>query len=162
MIPGSIVVRGKKIGIIGLEVAISNLIASNEALSPFEAAERIFQMIKEKNYIPTGLEHEYLVGLEAAWRKVTGQESEQDTGTLLSIRILGPGCVSCNRLEAMVRDILDRLRLEADITHIHDLDEIWRHGVIKTPALIINDNIVCQGRVPPIAQIESWIRDHLE
>ncbi len=159
LIPSSILVRGKRIGIIGLEAAIANLLASNKDLDSRKAAERIFEAIRGKNYIPTGLEDEYLSGLEAVWCKVTGKGDKQDIDGFLDIKILGPGCVSCNRLEEMVRDILDKWGFEADITHIHELDEIWRHGVTKTPALIINDKVMSQGRLPTLAQVESWIRD---
>ena len=75
----------------------------------------------------------------------------------MTIKILGSGCVSCNKVNSMIFDIMQRLDMAADIEQIHDLDEIWRHGVISTPALIINGEIQCSGRMPTPAEIEQWL-----
>ena len=67
--------------------------------------------------------------------------------------------MTCNRIKAMVIDVLQKLQLAADMEQIHDLDEIWRHGVINTPALIINGQLKVSGRHPSAAEVEEWIRE---
>ncbi|OCC15283.1 redox-active disulfide protein 2 [Dissulfuribacter thermophilus] len=159
MIPNTIVVNGRIIGIIGLEAAFSNLLAQKDTLSPKEAAQKLFDEIKVKNYIAADLKQEYLKGLEVAWRKFHGLEIEDDDKTVLDIKILGPGCLSCNRLEEMVTNVLEEIRIAADISHIKEHDEIWRYGVINTPALVINGKVVCSGRLPTAAQIKNWLNE---
>jgi predicted thioredoxin/glutaredoxin len=79
----------------------------------------------------------------------------------LVIRIFGTGCVSCNRLYTMLIELLDRLEIAADVEQIYDPDEIGRHGVTKTPALMINGAIKCAGLLPSPAQAELWLREQL-
>ena len=51
--------------------------------------------------------------------------------------------------------------MAADIEDIQDLDEIWRHGVINTPTLIINGEVKSAGIQPPRVQLEKWIEEAL-
>jgi hypothetical protein len=48
--------------------------------------------------------------------------------------------------------------LAADIEQIHDPDEIGRAGIVRTPALMINNRLKSSGLLPTRAQIEYWIR----
>jgi len=141
------------VGLIGLDVALNK--ARNGDLSEKEAIDLIYKHVKRENYIPAKMQKQYREALKKEYRRLTGQESRQDEG--LIIRILGPGCVSCNKLNTMIFDILQRRGIAADIEQIHDLDEIWRHGVISTPALIINGEIKCAGRMPPPSKVEQWL-----
>jgi hypothetical protein len=59
----------------------------------------------------------------------------------------------------MVIEVLQKLQLAADMEQINDLDEIWRHGVINTPALVINGQIKSSGRHPSPTEVEEWIRE---
>lgn len=66
----------------------------------------------------------------------------------MDIKILGSGCVNCRNLEALTRDALSELGLDADIDEVTDPVEIAAWGVMTTPALVIDDEIVIAGRVP--------------
>ena len=59
----------------------------------------------------------------------------------------------------MLIDILQEKKVAADIEDVQDLDEIWRYGVTKTPALIINGEVKSAGIQPPRVQIEQWIEE---
>lgn len=141
------------VGLIGLDVALNKVIHAH--LSEAEAVDLIYDHVKRKNYIPATVQKQYREALKKEYRRLLGRETQQDAG--LMIRILGPGCVSCNKLNTMIFDIMQRRGIAADIEQIHDLDEIWRHGVISTPALIINGEIKCAGRMPPPAEVEQWL-----
>jgi small redox-active disulfide protein 2 len=141
------------VGLIGLDVALNKV--RNGDFSEEEAIDIIFDHVSRENYIPATVQKPYREALKKEYRRLTGQEEQQNEG--LMIRILGPGCVSCNKLNTMIFDIMQRRGIAADIEQIHDLDEIWRHGVISTPALIINGEIKCAGRMPPPAEVEQWL-----
>ncbi len=143
------------IGLLGLDQALA--VALREAMAEDKAVAYIFQEIAAKNYIPPEAKTPYQEAIRGEFRRQTGHDETTTKG--LTIRILGPGCVSCNRINAMVFDILQKLNLAADTEQIHDLDEIWRHGVINTPALIINDEIKTSGRHPSRSEIEQWLRE---
>ena len=148
------------IGLLGIEGALNQLKkeAAGSKISPAQAGARLLEAIKKRNYVPPSAEDRYLQALARLWEVETGG-SEDDDSDDLRIRILGPGCVSCNRLEEMVLSVLSERGLAADIEHVKDLDEIWRYGVIQTPALVVGRRVLCSGRMPNRAQIEAWFRE---
>jgi hypothetical protein len=156
-------VGGVNIGLVGLGAALIQVEALDPEgnLEPYQAAEQLLELLEPRNYIPEVAKPAYLEALSRLWRQRRGEEVAEPEAPL-AIRILGPGCVSCNRLEEIVRSVLDRWKVAADIEHVHDLDEIWRYQVFQTPALVINDRVLCSGRVPTQAQMEVWIRDTIE
>ncbi|MDU9049873.1 MAG: thioredoxin family protein [Candidatus Electrothrix sp. Rat3] len=142
------------IGLIGLDIAL-NTIARQE-VSEIEAVDFLFAEISQQNYIPPGNQEKYKQALLTAYRKHCNIATEEAG---LVIRIFGTGCVSCNSLQTLVIEILDRLKLAADIEQIHDPDEIGRAGVTMTPALMINGTIKSTGLMPTPVQVEQWIMD---
>ncbi len=148
------------VGLIGIEGALSILRkkAETEQISPQEAALELLAAVKQRNYVPAAAEHNYLQALEKYWMQHLHDDEGQESDNR-RIRILGPGCVSCNRLEEMVISILSEHGLPADIEHVKDLDEIWRYGVIQTPALVIGNRVLCSGRLPTRAAVEAWLRE---
>ncbi|MBE0586295.1 MAG: thioredoxin family protein [Desulfofustis sp.] len=75
----------------------------------------------------------------------------------MSIKVLGPGCPRCRQLKDTVMQILGYHQVAADFEYITDPLAIAEHGVVLTPALIINDEIKTSGTVPNPAQLTSWI-----
>lgn len=76
---------------------------------------------------------------------------------MLSILVLGPGCANCHKLEAMCKEVVEEQGIEAAIAPITDLNQIHALGVMMTPGLVIDDQVVSSGRVPPKSSIEQWI-----
>lgn len=143
------------IGLIGLDVAVNKALASKMPVA--EAAESIFQAVRKHNYIPAAMIEKYKVAIEREYRRLTCPDDSGPQG--LVIRILGSGCISCNGLQTMVIDAMQRAGVAADIEQIHDRDEIGRLGVTATPALMINGRVRIAGIKPSLAQVEAWIRD---
>ncbi len=154
-------VGNTSIGLVGLEATVSRLkkMAEEERITPGEAARQLLEAAHEKNYIPTGARERYLAALETFWKRQISEQTGPEEEDNRQIRILGPGCVSCNRLEEMVLSILSEHGVPADIEHVKDLDEIWRYGVIQTPALVIGKKVLCSGRLPTRAAVEGWLRE---
>jgi small redox-active disulfide protein 2 len=71
----------------------------------------------------------------------------------MDIKILGTGCVNCKNLETNTRKALDDLGLSVEIDKVTDPGEIISWGVMSTPALVIDDEVVLSGRVPSAEQI---------
>ena len=65
----------------------------------------------------------------------------------MDIKILGSGCAKCQKLEAAARDAVAELGLDADVTKVTDPAEIAGWGVMATPALVVDDEVVSSGRV---------------
>ena len=75
----------------------------------------------------------------------------------MDIKILGTGCVNCRNLEAVTRGALDDLGIATEIEKVTDPADIVSWGVMSTPALVIDDDVVLSGRVPSRAQIKELL-----
>ncbi len=153
--PRTIKVGSASIGLIGLDPALNRAIA--DKLSEEAAVDFLFAEISRQNYVPATAEESYRTALLAEYQRRLGKRAA-DSG-ILTIRVLGSGCVTCNRLSAMLFEALQKFSLAADMEAVHDLDEIWRFGVTKTPALIINNRVKCAGRMPSLAEVEEWVQE---
>ena len=73
------------------------------------------------------------------------------------IKVLGTGCTNCKKLEKNAREAVKVLGINADIEKVEDFMEIMKYGVMKTPALVVDDKVIVMGR---IAKAEE-IKEHL-
>lgn len=76
----------------------------------------------------------------------------------MKIEVLGSGCAKCQKVEDLVKRTVAKLGIQADVTHVYDLQEIVRRGVMLTPAVVVDGVKKIEGRVPSEAQIASWLR----
>ena len=75
----------------------------------------------------------------------------------MMIEVLGTGCAKCNKLEAMAKAAADKLGVPYEITHVQDINAIVQRGVMTTPALAIDGQVVVSGRVPNETELTSWL-----
>ena len=73
------------------------------------------------------------------------------------IKILGPGCNNCKKLEKVTREALDSLGLEATVEKVEDYAAIMGHGLMSTPGLVVDDKVLVSGRVPKPAEIKQLL-----
>lgn len=73
----------------------------------------------------------------------------------MKIVIAGPGCPRCVETENRVRNVCASMQLPADISHTYDVQEFAKLGVMMTPAVIINDKVVVQGKIPSEAELKK-------
>ena len=75
----------------------------------------------------------------------------------MHIKVLGPGCANCVNLEKNTRAALASLGMEASVEKVTDYADIMAHGVMSTPGLVIDGDVVSYGRVPTPTQIVELI-----
>jgi small redox-active disulfide protein 2 len=76
------------------------------------------------------------------------------------IKILGAGCANCTALEQATRDALTQLGLRATVEHVTDFPTIASYSVLSTPALVVDEQVLLTGRVPPVEQLRTLLREH--
>jgi small redox-active disulfide protein 2 len=77
---------------------------------------------------------------------------------MVEIKILGSGCANCKRLEAMTREVVESMGIEASVEKVTERGEILEYPIIATPGLVINGAVVSSGRIPPKSEIEGWLK----
>ena len=78
---------------------------------------------------------------------------------MMEIKILGKGCPKCERLEKLAHEAATELGIEAFFDHVRDMDAILAYDIINTPALVINEQVKCSGRLPSKHEIAGWLAE---
>ena len=75
----------------------------------------------------------------------------------MHIKILGPGCANCTRLEQVTREALDALGLEATVEKVTDYGDILSYNIMSTPGLVVDEKVIVSGRVPSARQVKDLL-----
>jgi small redox-active disulfide protein 2 len=74
-----------------------------------------------------------------------------------TVKILGPGCANCRKLEAVAREAAGAAGIEADFVKITDMKAIMAYDLLSTPGLVVDGKLVSSGRIPTQAEIRQWL-----
>ena len=80
---------------------------------------------------------------------------------MLQIKVLGPGCANCGKVEAAAKKAVANFGVPANIVKVTDYQEIMSYNVLATPGLVINEKLVAAGRIPSEAEVSTWVADAL-
>ena len=81
---------------------------------------------------------------------------------MLTIKVLGSGCANCKRVEQIANKVVAEMALEAEVIKVTDYNDIAAYNILSTPGLVINENVVCSGRIPTPAEVTTWMTTELE
>ncbi len=80
---------------------------------------------------------------------------------MVSIKILGSGCANCKKLEALARQVVEQLGVQAEVIKVTEYPDIMAYDVMSTPGLVINEKVVSYGRIPSPIEITNWLNEAL-
>ena len=80
---------------------------------------------------------------------------------MLSIKVLGPGCANCVKVAQLAQQAVNTLGVEAQIEKVTEMSEIIKFRMLATPGLVINEKLVCGGRIPTAAEVTTWVTNAL-
>jgi hypothetical protein len=146
------------VGIVGLQEAVEE-IAQNEFSSDEDIAHHLLQVLKKKNYIPPKSEPEHARAFLREYKKFRGEALKMEEPQGLEVKVLGPGCPNCDKLEQMIFRVMAEANIVGDVEHVRDLAEIANYGLVLAPALVINGKIKSSGRLPQERQLLQWLRE---
>ncbi len=75
----------------------------------------------------------------------------------MNIKVLGTGCSKCKSLENATREAVAEMGIVAEVEKIEDIVKIMQYGVMRTPALVINEKVVISGSLPSVSAIKELI-----
>ncbi len=75
----------------------------------------------------------------------------------MEIKILGPGCINCQKVENLVREVVAETGAGADIEKVSDIRKIVQYGVFSTPAVVVDGKVKSVGKIPKKEEIQTWL-----
>jgi small redox-active disulfide protein 2 len=151
-------VNGIKIGIMGLKQALEEAYERyGTSFSDDELGAELLARLKKKNYIPAKAEPEHIQAFVREYKKFAGLPVQEERSGL-EIKVFGPGCTQCDQLEQQIFQVLSELNLTADVEHVRDVKEIAKAGIMGSPGLMINGEVVAVGKVPSKEKLKSMLQ----
>ncbi len=75
----------------------------------------------------------------------------------MKIKVLGPGCPKCEQTAKVVKEAVAEAGAPVEVEKVTDIKEIMQHGVMMTPAVVVDGQVKCVGKVPSKDEIKSWL-----
>ena len=146
-------------GIIDLTPALAEVSAQCRGMTDHEIAARLVEKLAGHNYIPSNLRDLYADAFLREFKKYNGEPAAAAPPRVLQIKVLGPGCPRCDRLEQDAMSVIAECGIQADLAHVRDPAEIARYGVMGSPALVVGSEVKAVGTVPPKAKLKAWFEE---
>lgn len=73
------------------------------------------------------------------------------------IKVLGMGCCNCKKLKEVTEDAVKELGIDAVVEKVEDMSKIMAYGVMRTPALVVDEKVILQGRIPKKDEIKKLL-----
>jgi len=73
------------------------------------------------------------------------------------IKILGTGCAKCMQLEKNAKEAVKELGIDAKIEEVKDITKILEYPILTTPGLVIDEKVVCSGKIPSKDEVKRYI-----
>ena len=80
----------------------------------------------------------------------------------MEIKILGPGCARCDQVERTTKEVVKELGIDCSLEHVRNVKKIMEYPILHTPGLVLNEDLVCSGRVPTKGEVTQFICTALE
>lgn len=80
----------------------------------------------------------------------------------MNIKILGTGCPNCQQLEQNTKEALKQLGMEAYVEKVTEIQDIMNYGIMSTPALVIDENVLVAGMVPSVSDLMEKINKRIK
>lgn len=80
----------------------------------------------------------------------------------MDIKILGPGCANCHKMEELAKKAIKELGIEARIEHVTDIQQIMKY-TMSTPGLVVNGKLKHSGKpLPSLEKVKELIKQEMQ
>jgi small redox-active disulfide protein 2 len=78
---------------------------------------------------------------------------------MVTIKVLGSGCANCKKVEAVARKAVAGMGIDAQVEKVTEYADIMKYPILATPGLVVNEKLVCAGRIPGEAEVTAWLTE---
>ena len=90
---------------------------------------------------------------------MTEYDEAQGEEASVKIEVLGSGCRKCMNLYESAKAAVEETGADAAVEKVTDMMAIVSYGVMSTPALVIDGQVVSSGRIPSREEIAKMLRE---
>ena len=155
-------VNKQPVGLMGFQQIMEEMAEEFADSSDTEVLAELIRRVSKKNYIPDPAKEAYGRALLREFNKFLGRPYEEEASEGLEVKVLGPGCARCDKLEREVIEVMAEMKLAGAVEHVRDIKEIASYGVMGTPGLVLNGKVVSVGTVPSKAKIKEWLSEFVQ
>jgi small redox-active disulfide protein 2 len=77
----------------------------------------------------------------------------------MEIKVLGPGCANCHKMEELARLAVKELGVEAAVEKISEIQEIMKY-TMSTPGLVVGGKLKHSGKpLPNLEKVKALIME---
>lgn len=88
----------------------------------------------------------------------TGEATERKAAGDCCVKVLGSGCKSCHALLEAAEAAVQSMGLGIEVEYVTDMQKIMEYGVMRMPALVVNEQVVSMGKVLKAGEVEGLLR----
>ena len=77
----------------------------------------------------------------------------------MQVKVLGPGCARCKRLEELTREAAAEAGIPVEVEHVTDTARILDYPIVSTPGLVVEEEVKMSGRLPRREEIVAWLKE---
>jgi small redox-active disulfide protein 2 len=74
-----------------------------------------------------------------------------------TVKVLGSGCRKCKKTADLILEVAEQLNTDIELIKETDASTIMAYGVMSTPAVVVDEKVVCSGHIPKSGDIRSWL-----
>ncbi|WP_425804683.1 thioredoxin family protein [Desulfitobacterium sp. Sab5] len=75
----------------------------------------------------------------------------------MNIKILGSGCANCKKLQAITEEVVKEMGITPTIEKVEDIQKIMGYGIMRTPALVVNEKVKVSGKIPRKDELKKYL-----
>jgi len=84
-------------------------------------------------------------------------EKQINQTIMKKVKILGIGCATCNQLADAVNAVIAAEGINASVEKVEDIQQIMAYNILSTPALVVDEKVLCKGRVPSHEELKELL-----